>query len=1302
MPDETDNYGQLSASSSNGLNLPNEPVAGLSTVMPAGDQQHHHHDPADSNSSDHSHHSHHNYFHHSNHQSSPMKSKSPFFKGSKGATSGATTSLASSAFQSSSYKADLRPNQQQLNANQRKYHENELLELVSPTTGNVVDVYDALSTEATPTKQFNHQQSDYQKLAGKFQLSGGRRFANKTQQQLQQQENAILADNNNENNYANPDPNDLIDDIHTTRSSLANANNQQQQQEIDQQNHHSSLVLHGPYGISPQISAINQLGAQLLMNGQSSRDNNSDMSEDMMTSYSRMPSSNSNLTEALMREYNNGGLVSNQNNQSSTISPSNSHASQLIGSAMLANLIASMPSQSGEQQQSSPTGAANDPYQMQPTTNSQANHHRTSSMPISALLADLLKLARPQQLINSLSAAQSGQQEGKPQHSILQQLRSLPGPLLSLLQGMGPSSASQPNNNDYQNLINHDASESSQHYHRISMSPSDIHSILARSLRSTGVLPAFPPPKGTQQNWIPPTSGGNPNIHNSVNSNADFVASNVAGFVRAIPSSSGVASQQDHQQNSFAAQQQGASQDSNQRISSNDQSAGDQQQSNNEQHTNQNQQPIVFSNNNQQQPASQTSGANLQFPADPRTWTQANANHQPVPAPIYSSQRQELTNLVDLSSMRLRQQQPGNGKPILDANQNGNYPALQASSIGFGGQQQSMSSQGVPSYGAGSQQPKLASEMQAVPLGYNPAAGPMANSFNIASVESSPKITVASMAANLKSMQQQQQQQAINMRPQSHHQQVSQAKTRRKRGISSNKQANENAGRVDEDMSSKYAIGDDEDEDDTDLRPISVLSTDGRPMNSGRINHKLRQHSKEKRRKADHNSHQRDVELNDRQPAQSQRSANHLDFSQSKQAAINNKNSRQQSRGANLEAAGSGLMSRLLGTASTNSDDIDGDEADDDDESAGEKRKEEIEDAEFGIVNDNNNNIDNNRQTTPNLLGTAQQDNSNESGPSRSSDTVSNSADNNEAFPSRRHQQRSDIEFYGHPGEETRQLKYGILGSGNYEVVNGGIYPEADESTAAVNSVANYVRKPTNGGSGGILASLPKLLAEHHHQTKPTNDQSEPGLTNFMPGGRVGHGFMRGASANHPPTEEQLLNLISGPHHPLSKDAHLHHLSNPLLDLIDAGKVGQFHLDPNFLAQLGSSGSSTRTVHADQNEESGGVGGIEIYKSSGGERKQSSASELREHNATDGSGRQSKKAKQTSNSKNNEYDDSLVETSSSIDGNKIRGGKQINNQFNSYQILPSKKVTIFSDQDLDSAPSNSAEESIVGLPRRTW
>lgn len=680
---------------------------------------------------------------------------------------------------------------------------------------------------------------------------------------------------------------------------------------------------------------------------------------------------------------------------------------------------------------------------------------------------------------------------------------------------------------------------------------------------------------------------------------------------------------------------------------------------------------------------------------------------------------------------------------------------------------------------------RSASEMMQVPLGYNTPQ--MSNSqsvqkqqqqqqvrapsqfssvdYNAGILESSPKVSLmmnSNSAAQMKQQLGKAGSQTSQQPPRQHQQQVgtnsnihpgqeANAKangnlSRRRRGLS-----NEDMSRQDEVMSSRY--GGSDDEDDADSRPISVVSPDGRPTNSGRIRGFVSAGARDKTASIDN-----ELDEGDRQVAQSQRTANHLDLNQDhdtsfyrphleqaprgrgssrvkqqshqtldydqmddkKQHRTNQqhlspkrisghreirRNRKKSSKNAlgkniNLDTADSGLMSKLLSTASTN-DELE-DDSDDDEDPASEKRKEELEDAEFGIVNDERQMRHSGQDAGQSGADSPPSSHHHESkqaitgNPDDSSSSGSTSSDANEPY-TRKHQQRSDIEFYGHPGEETRQLKYGILGSGNYEVVNGGIYPEADESTAAVNSVANYVRKP-----GSILGGLPKLLANAGHSVNSVNEQPTAG---YMPGGRMG-GFLREASVN---PNELVGNLM--PESELGKD-----LSNPMLELIDT-HGGQL-FDPNILAHLGS---STRTTHTGKDEQGRDEEANRPAPNKGDRSKaaplavEGNSEYSYSKNDDDNVGEFPRKLSQSSHNNNkrpeNEVDNNNDRSSMMKSRHQqqqlqhqpssISGSRTQSNQFNSYQILPSKKVTIFSDQDLDSAPSGDYNQPIWLLPRQS-
>lgn len=1287
------------------------------------------------------------------------------------------------------------------------------------------EAYDALSTEPTPSQVRNTEASGYSSSNhhqhhnhhhhhaqthspnGRHFL-GSRRHLNRTSSNANQiTDDGQLAVMQSPYHDALGDPADLIDDIHTTRSSLANSqsegyHNKGSNSGSGAQANQIPLSLQAPYGATP-ANSMNQLNQILMHSSNGKLDPSSSLldADDLMGGpYSRLHSTSStnngssnSLADAILRDYNLASAIGNASSSQS--------ANQLLNSAMLTNLIGA-PGADGSSETDPFSQAQQQQSPQQPPTSATApnNHHHRgypSAWPISVLLSDLLKLtARPaQQLSNALTGGNGGGDQSN-RGSILQQSR-LPGPLLSLLQGFAPGSGGS---NHELGLANHDASESSQHYHRVSMSPTDIHSILARSLGSSNVLPAFPPPKGTPQSWIPPTQGGSVDYSSAATRNADLIASNVAGFVRNAGNQQLLNSANDQSSHQFNPQQhEGYQRSSNDgtffaQTPDNSQVNGLQSQQTqanfgggvmeqqmapiDQTHHASHQQgmfpPIsqqISSNTDRSwssnqapsggaAPATFALGASRQAgagqPSNDMDNRQANNFKQASPQSTLLSQ-QDYNNYMNFHQAHNLAAQPGSGAAsaplfnLVPNNINANNGQQQVAP-----QHKLTAPQGVYNqaqmYSNNNNQPP--SEMP-VPLGYNSplngaglssqsqiAAQP--RSFEHTNVESSvPKISLPnnaqSSSPSLAIVNKQQVVQSRHLGKQVMNHQQNQlvpgpAKAhvlaRRKRAVVSH--TREDMGREDEVMSSKYNANDDE--DDGDSRPISVVRPDGRPMNSGRVRGYL---ALANQGGLDEDSST--PAANDRQVAQSQRNANHLDLkprspserhylsslygnqndllqksSRSRQQNTehdrdnmilnesgnfmeqrdrpNDKGSKRatnlskQDHKNSLDTAGSGLMSKLLSTASTN-DEME-DDMDDDEDPASEKRKEELEDAEFGIVNDE-------RQNRPSSDGPSSNGQSLDNGkssmrPVEAGNSGSGTTDN-EAYV-RRHQQRSDIEFYGHPGEETRQLKYGILGSGNYEVVNGGIYPEADESTAAVNSVANYVRKP-------ILGNLPKLLGG-----EPVNPQAA-----FMPGGRVG-GFLRGAST---PSDE-LVGMMPGD---IGK-----HLANPLLELIDANS-GEQLFDPNLLAQLGSSGSSARTTHAsretgnsqstdeeqiesddapdrkqrDSQKESkisaqdGRINPTDYKRSKKGRKKmiekdhQDDGSEASIDETDDNSEDQSRsRTSKNSNREPNELNSSRLDRQqSSVSGSRSQG----TNQFNSYQILPSKKVTIFSDQDLDSAPS---------------
>lgn len=1177
------------------------------------------------------------------------------------------------------------------------------------------DSYDPMSTESTPSQtraDVNHgfgNEHDHfdHSHSGARLYSGTRRPMNKTIP------NDVVNQMISSYNDQSGESVDMVDDIHTTRSSLANgissdAGSYSSNPSGTIPSHSSEqipatqpLSLNAPYGVTP---SMNQLGHLLMQHANMNKPEPPSIldSEDMMTSYSRIPN-NSSLTDAFLRDYN---LVSSQNSNSSQ----QQQSAQAMSPTMFANLI-------GSAQQNTDSSVAeqfSQSHQTVPTPASGFQRALAGSLPVSVLLSDLLKLTRPQQSTSSDQQSASS----RPQHGILQQLRSLPGPFLALLQGASSSAGSSSNQDSV--TPNHDASESSQNYQRISVSPSDINSILTRSMRSSGVLPAFPPPKGTPQNWIPPTLGGDQNYHAAENSNADFIAGNTAGFVRTnqnqggqlgssgegsiyqqysrqevqpqqqLPLGQNYADNQQRQPSSneinYSSQtSDGGSQGASGGVQSQQHQMYQQSQQSNQHGTKTDQ--VQTEQQPQQTATRESPSIPVSSMSNERSWNQQGSH-----AGVANGGRQALgLNEINFDNSR-RAYQPtnvpaGGSQQIYAGFMNSQLQSHQPSPATRGSSnpmqhhqqvQQQVPFDQVPVYNS-----RVPSEAP-VPLGYNPPQSGGQSSpknqfdFSSAAVESSPKAIVMNPAQAPGKQQVMLAPGNVGQISRLQQQQQTPSKSLSRRRRSSGQSDDDSSQRPDEVMSSKYQANDD-DEDDVDSRPISVVRLDGRPTNSGRVRgYPVGENDMDSNGNNEHRTNRfgfkqqesRYVSLYgspDEVSTEQQNGAEHRSAGQhsgksmkSKRKSSHKSNKKGGKNDRNMETASSGLMSRLLGTASTN----DGfeEDSDDDEDQANEKRKEEIDDAEFGIVNDD-------RSNRPSQNGNSRDSKLNAD--NVESNLGSGSTDN-EAY-ARRHQQRSDIEFYGHPGEETRQLKYGILGSGNYEVVNGGIYPEADESTAAVNSIANYVRKP-----GGLLGGIPKLMAEHSHEPNSPN-------TVFMPGGRIG-GFLRGASAN----PDEMIGVI-----PDGKD-----VAAPLLELIDANGASQL-FDPNILSHLGSSGSSARTTHV--TKEPGDPLEIRLRKERGRQRNRNEKEDSRnevdsKHNETDAEGEEeaspTNKGDRSSakESRENQRPTKVKKKQQSLIGSSASRGS---NQFNSYQILPSKKVTIFSDQDLDSAPGEIFQRTLV-------
>lgn len=1132
--------------------------------------------------------------------------------------------------------------------------------------------------------------------------------------------------------------------------------------------------------------------------------------------------------------------IGNKNHNSSSIINNNNH-----NSGIMSNQMASMTSSSQPPPSSTST-----------TTTSQFPRGPLAggSLPISMLFSDLLKLARPFQGPNNNNHQSGSNNNGDQQPNsnnranqqpigILQQLRSLPSPLLSLLQNLSPNlgantnafgpgqsslvnSLSGPQRGLFINSLNsNDASESNQHYQKISLLPSDISEILARSMRSPSSaesppLPAFPAPKGfTEKRW---SFGESPDAYQSgENANADFVANNVAGFVRfqaegagdGTPSPSAAPQATENQPD-----QQNAVQPSQLSSANNMSPPG-------------NGDPVA-SDYNQKQMAQQSNSLKqmqMQFPV-PVQMQMTGANQQK------QMQLMQISNHNMNSQNRNQQNLNQNMAPTYQSHPTQQLYPNSNPNIGFGASNGQQVALGAPI------QHQMANNNynlmpRAVVIGI-PTQGLVNSDFNnnnnqqLAMEQSKPASSIVLT-------------QASPMVPNNHqlqpapkkHLQISRKRKKRSIGaalIDSRLDTDNriysgspeleivglptssghygSIGRSDDDPKLLLVEANDE---DSDSPPVSVLMPDGKPTGNAAYKPQHHRPTLESQLNEDR-YHERDqLEL----------------------------------PGQQLDTASSGLMTKLLlGRATTNhhnADELEDADLDDEDETASEKRKEELEDAEFGIVSSSrknrdknkskkkkyNNSIDHNNgkqqhgsnrisnskntynnknsnkqdphQSTrrgsgakkmankqligaaglnnnpnsllnedPQLASLTRQQNKNHQDRDSSSDDGSSTrkiagssgepgatadapGDTSSSYAStmRRNQQRSDIEFYGHPGEETRQLKYGILGSGNYEVVNGGVYMENDELTAAVNSVANYVRKPGQANGLGMALALPRLLASepirlngghHSNQNHHHNQQSQQGGGSssnregghpFMPaGGRLtATSLLRGSGShsmdapNHQISEitSSLMDSLDQHHHGTntnevdrpsaarSKDEESL-ISNPLLDLIYRSQQSQVqHENSNdnnsnglegsgLLSQLGS---SQRSIHTGSHQSEGQPESIRkatntrknINKDTTKKQSQSSKSdekmldqlEEKGSNHVNHSNSIDLNQKETRNKKNifthgEPENDELITHKSIISGNKL---KHQNDQFNSYVISPSKKVTIFSDRDLDSAPS---------------
>lgn len=1088
-----------------------------------------------------------------------------------------------------------------------------------------------------------------------------------------------------------------------------------------------------------------------------------DSSEELMTSYTRVPQNQAtNYSQALLRGQEPSLLSVSAQFYNKSAESSNSSTgvdSDELSDSTRAHL---------DGFNSAPQG---------PAMQSQNSRAYPGSLPLEMLLGELLKLsptARP------LVDAQLGLEQpanSRPQYGILQQLRSLPGPLLALFQqqqqlggnqanSAGTSSAGQQGGGDfyanYHHLQqpNHDTSESAQHYQRISMSPySDIQSLVARSLRTTNPLPAFPPPKGVMTTWVPPNMGGVSILQDAASTNsADFVASETAGFVRGAQdpglqmAASDVSRQRDQQ------------------VPSNESSS-----------SGQNYQTAV------QAPKAAETAAKL-------------TRDQPVPA-------------IDSANSAHTMQPPATGADNSPTSQQtGTLPVVYT--------QQAAGE--VSAAGRRLAQPAPTSQLSSAPAiapngvliqryinqyRLQPPVRQMQRSDSGESGQIS-RFPTGTGLANLVGPDGHQQLSLANNRPQAIQSKLAQDALHQRtttlvnspplafqlNSINSRVRRSIGGGASVKEVDREEEDSRDDQEEYSDSSPLSIVTPDGRPLSG---DSKLAQRLASSRQTSartsstglDSASSQRETNHADADerapinhyaaelsagesgqtpsPSRSQSASGHRDGSlqptdaenerdikwarkdqqwrrrrrrgpkesQRGQAAKAKRKSLKLQRLQKLETADSRLMSKLLGVASTNDeleDDFDGD----DEESARERRKEELEDAEFGISNDDRSNsppssISSNADIGSNAddINDANQENQDVSRLTQDHPATSSVAAEREsagdmppirsagstdsgAYARRQQQQqRSDVEFYGHPGEETRQLKYGILGSGNYEVVNGGIYPDIDESTAAVNSVANYVRRPGGvGGDGGVLlVGLPKLI----NSVAATAAAADENRQTTRP--RLGRpGFMWGASATSPAADE-----LNG--HTLT--------NNPLLDMLDPAAhqatIGDQPTDgyfnPNLLGTqyLGSSGTSARTTHLSREGEptqgndleegrqkstktkrkrrpkqrpSSNGDQDEGYNSSTGDLNDAPTRENQDksNNLKVSFRKETMTPMETLNDANNRIRSTSSVGSNDSPSSHSTGRKM--NQFYSYQILPSKKVTIFSDQDLDSAPSDIMQQ----------
>lgn len=1054
------------------------------------------------------------------------------------------------------------------------------------------DSYEALSTEPTPSQVKLNSSPISGSIRGQLPMRQNQRNGS--------YQSKNLTDNSN-NNYSAGNSVDLnFDDVHTTRSSMVNQMDQSGSFPMSPGEHQ------GQDNHNPSNMADHQLVT--LSAGpihQSNNDNNHkvDESDDMMIPPFSRSSSNGNSTQLDPAMITNLLSSTNYHNQRPTTDPMDNDQlyPQLLASSNL-----------------SP----------QPPTNNPRGH--AGNLPLSVLLSDLIKLSRPQQTTDG-----DKQQQGssvvanrQPSPGILQQLKSFPSPFLALLQNLpalGYSNGAGHSGLSH-SLTNNDASESNRHYHKISMSPTDLSAILTRSLRSSSApLPGFSAPRGyIEPPWIEGEMSPD-QYQASQSANADFVANNAAGFVRFQHQVANNGREQQHQ--------------------------------------------AASSKMNQQSDKVLTIPANLEQTQTrngekPHYWNQ-------IPNMI-SAQSPETQRYTSQQAPLLSKSQPNiiqqNSGVLSNNNDNVNVNVNNNNNNQFSGMVQyqramnspSPASQNVQSF----QQPQQQVQQYQMQNNFlpgqvlppakqndhvdvsQPFLSQTQNTFNQPmGNQLGPQMELSSSShhspASLQhpSIKQQQQQQISVNNAQNRI--VMNQVTRKKRSSSMLE---------DESKLNSLVLTKSEHmpQQDDDSPPLSIVSPDGRPMSPMRLaNSRSRLHREHK------NSRNKLKENDD--------SESELIGNFNPGHRLNGR--RDNPDGSNrLQAASSGLMTKLLLGTASNTDEID-DDMNDDDESASEKRKEELEDAEFGIFTPEKSEYrkrGNGSGRGRHAAASSKRKASSKKLTERAKTSPGSS--NAESYP-RKDQQRADIEFYGHPGEETRQLKYGILGSGNYDVYNGGVYSEHDELASAVNSVANYARKP-----GGSLAL--KLLGADPLRLNRVASSA------FMPAGGRLNGLMRGASVHASSDDPGVLGL---PAQDLNANDKSSLIGNSLLDLLyhTSGAGSNSHImDSGIMSQLGS---NTRSVHTDKQDENMPTepdtedGKHELEGRRGSEK--------------------SRKHPKPGIVENEIESDGQHPDRHSGDIRQYRKGSKSSgtNQFNSYVISPSKMVNIFSDKDLDSAPSEEQD-----------